>query len=230
MNFALSGAYLLGSVNFSIVISKIKYHDDIRNYGSKNAGFTNMRRVYGTKAGVAAISGDLLKGVISVLLPLLILGEDPAYIAGLFCILGHCYPIYYGFKGGKGVATAASMILVLEPLVFLMVIAIFVVVTLTTKYLSLGSICAALFYPLILNRFYNLVYGRVFLQFGNTGSDDGYIVKASFIITIISVFLSAFIIFKHRSNIKRLWNGNENKFIIGQKSLKSTEQDSSEKK
>ena len=112
-------AYFLGSLNFAIIISKYKFHDDIRNYGSGNGGLTNMMRTYGKKAAAFTLLGDVMKAVVSVLLGMLIAGESGAYLAGFFCVFGHSFPIYYGFKGGKGVLTTAAMVLCLDPLVFL---------------------------------------------------------------------------------------------------------------
>lgn len=209
-------AYLVGSINFSILISKLKYHDDIRKYGSGNAGFTNMKRVYGNKAGFAALAGDILKGAFCAGLTLLILGEDPAYIVGLACIIGHCFPIWYKFKGGKGVATTAALLLVLEPVVFLIAFLIFVLMIAITKYLSVGSMSAALLYPLILNNFYNLVYGSVSVVVAGEKS----LIFASPIMNICSIFIALFIVFNHRSNIMRIWNGTENKFSLKSKGSK----------
>ena len=209
-------SYLIGSLNFAIIISTVKYHDDIRNYGSKNAGFTNMKRVFGTKAGIATITGDMLKGIVATGLAFILLGEDAAYICGLAAILGHCYPIYYGFKGGKGVATLASVVLVLEPIVFLILFVLFAIITLTSKYLSLASIMVALLYPLLLDRFYKVIYGRIVIQIG----DEELAIFMSPIMTVVTIFLSLFVIFKHRSNIKRIWSGTENKFYLKNKPLK----------
>ena len=143
------GAYLLGSVNFAIYISKAAYHKDIRDYGSKNAGMTNMMRTFGTKAAAMVLLGDIMKAVISVTVSMLICGIDIAYIAGIFCIIGHCFPVFYKFRGGKGFATAAGMVLAAEPLVFLICLIIFVLIVATTKFISAGSIMAAPFFPLL---------------------------------------------------------------------------------
>lgn len=211
-------SYLAGSLNFAIIISRIKYRDDIRNYGSKNAGFTNMKRVFGTKAAIATIVGDMLKGVVCTGLALLLFGEVIAYVAGLGAILGHCYPIYYGFKGGKGVATLASVVLVLEPIVFLILFVLFAIITLTSKYLSLASIMVALLYPLLLDRFYAIVYESVPIFIGSDGEKYGTYLSP--VVSLITIFISLFVIFKHRSNIKRIWSGTENKFYLKNKPLK----------
>lgn len=103
----VAAAYLLGSLNFAIIVSKKLYGKDIRKYGSHNAGMTNMFRTFGKKAGFLTLAGDADKALVSVLLGRLLLGEDGAYLAGLFCILGHIAPAYYRFKGGKGVVVTA---------------------------------------------------------------------------------------------------------------------------
>lgn len=187
-------AYLLGSLNFGIIISKFKFHDDIRNHGSKNAGMSNMLRTYGIVAAIMTFVGDALKSFISVLLGLLLLGEMGPYLAGLGVILGHVYPVFFKFKGGKGVVTAITTILFTDPIVGLVIIAIFVLVVAVTRYISLGSILGAAFYPL-------LVY---------TTSNG---------IRVIYAFcISVFVIWLHRKNIMRLKDGTENK--IGKKGTK----------
>ena len=190
-------AYLLGSLNFAVILSKIFFKDDIRKYGSGNAGATNMVRTYGKKWGVITFICDGLKAAVSVLLSMLLMGEGGAYIAALFAILGHIFPVYYKFRGGKGVVVAAISILCLNPLVFAILVLIFLAIVSASKYISLGSIICACFYPMLLNAF---------------SSDKG------FIATIISVLLAVIVIFMHRENIKRLMSRTENK--IGQKAKK----------
>lgn len=186
--------YFLGSMNFALVISKLKYGDDIRKYGSGNAGMTNMMRTYGKAAAGLTLLGDALKAVVSGVIGYISLGEYGAYIAGLFCILGHMFPIYYKFKGGKGVVTVAISILMCDPLVFLILFILFIIIVAFTKYISLGSVMCMLLYPVILDRMHK------FLR-GGTGA---YV--------IIAIFTAALIIFMHRENIKRLATGKENKF------------------
>lgn len=187
------GAYFLGSINFAIYISKAAYNKDIRTYGSGNAGTTNVMRTFGTKAAAIVLLGDIMKAVISVTLTMLICGIEIAYIAGISCMLGHCFPIYYKFKGGKGFATAAGMVLAADPLIFLLCLIIFVIVVATTKYISAGSIMSAMLFPLFLNMFYG------------EGGLPG-------IMAICSVLLALLIIFNHRANIVRIWKREENKF------------------
>lgn len=190
-------AYLLGSLNFAVILSKIFFHDDIRKYGSGNAGATNMVRTYGRKWGVITFICDGLKAAVSVLLSMLLMGEGGAYIAALFAILGHIFPVYYKFRGGKGVVVAAISILCLNPMVFAILVLLFLAIVSASKYISLGSIICAFFYPMLLNAF---------------SRDKG------FIATVISVLLAVIVIFMHRENIKRLMSRTENK--IGQKAKK----------
>jgi len=188
--------YLLGSINFAVVISRVKFKDDVRNHGSGNAGATNMMRTYGKAAGVATLGGDILKAVVAVLITRLLVGEVWAYLAGMCCVIGHAFPCYYRFKGGKGVAVTAAVALVLEPLAFLFLLLIFAVIVGFTKYVSLGSVMSALIYPLILHNIVSSRYG---------GSD----------LRMIFVFVICFlVVWLHRENIKRLLEGKENKINL----------------
>ena len=191
--------YLLGSVNFALVISKLFYHDDIRKYGSGNAGMTNMLCTYGKGAALATLLCDMLKAVISVLLGSFLLGTAfGGYLAGTFCILGHIFPIFFKFKGGKGVATVAAMILTLDPLCFLILMIIFVLLVAATKYVSLGSVICMSLYPIIT---YKLA----------THGSVGFPVLFSFLVAVL-------IIFMHRDNIARIRNHTENKISFSRKS------------
>ena len=217
----IAAAYLLGSLNFAIIISSRKYNQDIRDYGSNNAGMTNMMRTYGRTAAAFTLIGDALKAVVSCALGYVVLGQFGAYMAGLFCIIGHIFPLYYKFKGGKGVVTAGITILMCNPLVFLIVITIFVIIVLFTKYISLGSVMAMLLYPLILDRVDRLwpIWGKYEEAEGSVG-------------VIFAVIMAVLIVFKHWQNIKRLLNGTENKFSF-KKSVKPTQNtdvDTSDKK
>ena len=208
----IAAGYLLGSINFAIIISAKQYKQDIRDFGSNNAGMTNMMRTYGKKAAAMTLIGDALKAVVACLIGHIILGQLGAYIAGLFCILGHIFPVYYKFKGGKGVVTAGITILMCNPIVFLIVITIFLIIVAFTRYISLGSVMAMLFYPLILDRverFFN----------GSEGSIGG----------VFAVIMAVLIIFKHWTNIKRLLKGTESKFSF-KKSVSKAEAKDNEKK
>lgn len=147
--YVLTGlvAYLLGSINTAIIVSKFYIKSDVRQKGSGNAGMTNMLRNYGAKPAIITCAGDFLKGVIAILLARGVIYAmfgpavfDPAYIAGICVLLGHIYPIYFGFRGGKGMVTTASVLLMINPLMFGIIMVIFLIIVLTSKIVSLGSI------------------------------------------------------------------------------------------
>ncbi len=195
--------YLFGSLNFAIIISKWFYHDDIRKYGSGNAGTTNMLRTYGKGPAAATLLLDMSKGALAVLFGYLILGDGNGkmvddtvissmagtYLAGLFAVLGHMFPCFYRFKGGKGVATTAVVVLCTNPLVFLGLLVIFVVIVAGSKMISLGSVMCMVLYPLILHNF-------------APTQPEG---------VLIALIIACLVIFMHRSNIKRIWEGKESK-------------------
>lgn len=194
-------SYLLGSLNFGCIISKYKFHDDIRQHGSGNAGATNVLRTYGKSAAVFTYLGDGLKAAVAVLLVGRMLGGFyGAYISGLFCVIGHMWPCFFGFKGGKGVATTSVMILCLNPIVFLILLIIFVLLVAMTKYVSLGSVMCMLIYPMVLYKI----------------SGGGFHI-------IIAIIVAALVIFKHRSNINRLREGTENKISLFKKKDKKSQ-------
>ena len=196
-------AYLLGSINSAIIVSKALYKDDIRKYGSGNAGMTNMLRTYGKKAAALTLFADALKAVVSILIGRLIWGIVGAYVAGVACMIGHVFPVFYKFKGGKGVVVAAVTIFMTNWKVGLILALFFLILVAGTKYISLGSVMCALIYPLLLPRL-----------LGNTPQ-----------ITILFAFaLMLIIVLKHASNIKRLLNGTENKISFTKKDKKSAEE------
>lgn len=201
-------AYLLGSINFAIVISGRKYKEDIRTQGSKNAGMTNMMRTYGKKAAVLTLVGDALKAILSCIIGYLIMGQLGAFAAGLFCMIGHIFPIYYGFKGGKGVVTAAATILMTDPVVFLILFTLFVIMVAIWRYISLASITCIGLYPLVLSFTTRIFAGKI----------------SPFI--LFTVIMSALIIWKHWPNIERLRTGTESKFSF-KKSVKEPKQEKS---
>ncbi len=197
-------AYALGSLNFALVISKLFYHDDIRKYGSGNAGTTNMLRTYGKGAAIGTILGDALKVVFAILIGNCIVGAlfGGGYIAGFFAVLGHVYPIYYKFKGGKGVVASAITILMLDWRVFLVVIGVFVAVVAIWRYISLGSILSAAIYPMV-------TYAAAI--------SDGRPAGIDFLFALV---LAVFVIILHRTNIQRLIDGKENKLSFKKKDKK----------
>lgn len=201
------GAYFLGSINFAIYISRSAYKKDIRSFGSGNAGSTNVMRTFGTKAALIVLLGDIMKAFISVTVTMVVCGIEIAYIAGLAAMVGHCYPIYYQFKGGKGFATAAGMVLAADPLAFLICALIFASVVATTKFISAGSIMAAAFLPLVLNMLYR-----------SSGGLPGTM-------AIASVLLAVFVVFRHKENIVRIMNREEKKFSFKKSVPTSKEND-----
>ncbi|MDD5920921.1 MAG: glycerol-3-phosphate 1-O-acyltransferase PlsY [Oscillospiraceae bacterium] len=204
-----AAAYLLGSVSFAIVVSKSLYHQDVRQFGSGNAGMTNILRTYGKKAAALTLAGDFLKGVAAVLISRLIFAAmgvtlfDGAYVGGLFAILGHLYPVYFGFRGGKGILTSIGIIAVINPLVCLGLLIIGLPLIFLTKIVSVGSLAGAVCYP-----FLTLLVD--FWQGGVSWLDFSF-----------SLVIALLVIWMHRSNIKRLLNGTENRF--GSKKTSSEE-------
>ncbi|MBE6692552.1 MAG: glycerol-3-phosphate 1-O-acyltransferase PlsY [Ruminococcaceae bacterium] len=199
-------AYLLGSLNSGIIVSKAKYGQDIRNFGSGNAGLTNMHRVYGKDGALLTLAGDIGKQIVSVVIGALLLGIEGAYLAGTFCMLGHIFPVYYGFKGGKGVLTAATMILLIDPVIFAVLFIIFAVVLTFTRYVSLSSIIAAITYPAAVK----VAYGM--------GENPTPVFALLF-----ALFVGVMVIFMHRTNLYRLFNGTESKFSFHKKKAEPTE-------
>lgn len=200
-------AYALGSLNFGIIISKLVYKDDIRKYGSGNAGTTNMLRTYGKGAAIGTILGDALKVVFAIVIGNCLVGWllYGGYVAGFFAVLGHVYPIYYKFKGGKGVVASAITILMLDWRIFLVVFGVFVVVVAIWRYISLGSILSAAIYPMI-------VYAAAVSSRKSPGLDF-----------VFALILAAFVIILHRTNIQRLLDGKENKLSFKKTDKKSAQ-------
>lgn len=201
-------SYLIGSLNSALTVVKLWKHEDIREHGSKNAGLTNALRVYGKGVALVTLIADLAKGVIAVLLSklvfsLLLTGILPeelyfvGYLAGFFAVLGHIFPLYFGFKGGKGILIAATTLLVTDPIVFCIVIPMFAILVAATKYVSLSSIITAAAYPIVT---FTVEYLRD-IPFRTVCIDTGIVIGISF-----------FLIFMHRPNIKRLLAGTESKF------------------
>ena len=187
-------SYVLGSLSFALILSNIIHGQDIRNYGSKNAGATNMMRIYGLKIALFTILGDMLKGILSDSIGNYIGGQTLGYLAGLFCILGHIYPIFYGFKGGKEVATGAAVALMTNSSIFFIMFIVFIACILLTKYVSLSSCVTACFFPIL--TFYNKI------PIINN-------ITSEILIIICTFIMSSLIIWKHSQNIKRLINKTE---------------------
>ncbi len=197
--------YLIGSVMFAVIISKYKYGSDIRTMGSGNAGMSNMMRNFGKKAGIATFAGDMLKGTVSVVVANLVTtylfnGNEitvllATYIAAFANVIGHMFPIYFGFKGGKGVATGVGCVMGLYPPIAPVLLIIFYVVFKTSKMFSLGSIVATACFPLIQ------------LLLNVLGLTD-----FSLLAILLSTVLSLMVIGMHYQNIKRLVTGTETKY------------------
>ena len=185
--------YLLGSINTAIIISKKMYGKDIRECGSGNAGMTNILRTFGKKAAILTVLGDVGKTGLSCLIGALIYGQTGAFLAGFASIIGHMWPVWFKFKGGKGVLSFASVLLFCAPKVFLICFTMFFIIVAFSKYISLGSVSCALVMPIVLSRF----------------------IGSSNFIMIPAIIMALIIIWKHRTNIKRLRAGNENKIHLG---------------
>ncbi len=195
-------SYLIGSFPSAVVMGRMTWRIDIREFGSKNAGGTNAFRVLGWKAGVIVALVDVGKGILAVLLvskiridPVFVSNELVQILAGGSVIIGHIWTVLAKFKGGKGVATAGGVLIGLCPWAAVICLFIFLVTVFATRYVSLGSMVSASALPLIL------------ISFNRFLMED---VSHSFI--MFSFFVSGLIVFKHRANIKRLLNGTENRF------------------
>ena len=204
-------AYLIGSVNFSIIISKKIAGFDVREKGSGNAGTTNMLRSVGKKAAAITLICDILKGVISIGLAIIIGNiakninrELLVQIAGIAVVIGHTFPIFFGFKGGKGVATSLGVLLMSNWQIGLICLVFAIILMALTRMVSLGSCAAAVLFP-VLTLFINQHY--TVLTEGKNGTT--YLVY--------SIILAIIVLYNHRSNIKRILNGTENKLSFKKK-------------
>ena len=204
-------AYLIGSVNFSIIISKKTAGFDVREKGSGNAGTTNMLRSVGKKAAAITLLCDILKGVIAIGIAIIIgkiwtdlNAELLLQIAGIAVVIGHTFPIFFGFKGGKGVATSLGVLLMSNWQIGLICLVFALILMILTRMVSLGSCAAAVLFP-VLTLFINDHY--TVLTEGKSGS----------VYFIYSVILAVIVLFNHRSNIKRILNGTENKISFSKK-------------
>ncbi|MGN0627688.1 MAG: glycerol-3-phosphate 1-O-acyltransferase PlsY [Oscillospiraceae bacterium] len=196
-------SYLVGSFNMAIIISKYHKLRDIRNYGSGNAGMTNMLRTFGRKAAAYTFGGDFFKGALAVALARKAVESfelpfDMGYVAALFVVVGHIFPLYFKFKGGKGVATAFGAMLVLNWMVFCTLLVGLVPMLFVIRIVSAVSLCGAALYPV-------LTFLVLYLQ----GKD-----MASTVIpdTLFSLVLAALTFYAHRENIARFRTGTENFF------------------
>ncbi len=207
--------YFMGALSFAIIISKTIYKQDIRTFGSGNAGMTNMLRTFGKKAAAMTITGDALKGTFAVMLSRLYLQdyrmieslnlfsfevsgqfvfELGLYITVIGCVVGHMFPIYFKFKGGKGISVVAGAMLAVTPFSLLCALSVFLIIAFTVKIVSLASIVACLSYFIF-----------TLIEF--------YITKEFSALNLcVATILNIMIIYAHRANVKRLLNGTEYKF------------------
>lgn len=191
-------AYLLGCINTAVMVSKGMYSEDVRNFGSGNPGFGNMMRTYGLKASFITFGGDFLKTVVGIMTGWVLCGYLGALTGGFFAMLGHMFPIFYKFRGGKGIVCMTATIFMLDWRLFLILFAVFAVTLLVTKYLSFGAVLCAMTLPLFVNKMYKILTPE-------TARIQAYAVILSFLVTVL-------VVIKHRENIKRIWNGTESKF------------------
>ena len=198
-------AYLIGSVNFAILFSR-RQGSDVRDSGSGNAGTTNMIRVYGRKVGVAVFVCDFLKAALAVFLGILFMPADGfGYLAAVFCMLGHIFPIYFNFRGGKGVAVFVGAMSVLNPVAAIISILMYIMVLLLSKYVSLSSMAMTLIFPL-------LNYYIPFSLFAMTGDVFDTVAFVNYLLRMLSpVLMAAIVCISHHANIKRLMEGTENR-------------------
>lgn len=198
-------AYLIGSINFSVLISKKKAGYDIREKGSGNAGTTNMLRNLGKKYAAITLVCDILKGLVAIVIAIILgkiiqnsNGALLVQIAGIAVVIGHTFPIFFGFKGGKGVATSLGILLLTNWQIGLICLVFGIVLIALTRMVSVGSLCAAILFPVL-----TLFIGSEYYIVSGTGLGNGYL--------IYSIILAVIVAFNHRENIKRILNGTENR-------------------
>ncbi len=185
-------AYLLGSINTSIIASKLMIGDDIRNHGSGNAGATNALRTLGKKGAVVVVIGDVLKAVVAIMAAKFILKDTPEtaiYISGIGAVLGHNFPLYFKFKGGKGIIVSATVMLFADPVIGLVVTTVALLIMASTRYVSLGSILGAVLFAVL-----SLIF-----KINNTD------------FVVFALMLAVLAVYMHKANIVRLLSGTENK-------------------
>lgn len=182
-------AYLIGSIPSGLILGKLVWHTDLRQYGSKNIGATNAWRVIGKPAGITVFLCDLFKGMLGVLIAGAMAASPLSMIlGGIAAIVGHSASVFLKFKGGKGVATGLGVILLLMPKVTVVVFIVWVLITVLTRYVSLASVTGAVLVPILAFVF---DYGWMYVTFG--------------------ILVGGFVVYRHKSNIERLLNGTENK-------------------
>ncbi|MCH6265446.1 MULTISPECIES: glycerol-3-phosphate 1-O-acyltransferase PlsY [Neobacillus] len=185
-------AYLLGSIPSGLIVGKVFYKTDIRQHGSGNLGGTNTFRTLGVKAGLAVTIADILKGTLAAALPYLIHVDMNPLIPGVLAVIGHTYPIFAGFRGGKAVATSGGVILFSAPILFVTLVAAFFISLYISKYVSLSSMIAG-------------IIGIIYVI------TMGFVQKWDIPLLIVITLLASFVIYRHRANIRRIVNKTEPK-------------------
>jgi len=185
--------YFLGSANSSLIIGKF-YGIDVRQHGSGNAGATNTLRTLGKKAALFAALGDLLKGIIASVIGLLISGESGIIIGGIAAIFGHNWPIYFKFKGGKGILTSLAVVFMMDWKIALFLLGVFIVIVILTRYVSLGSVLGSALFPIC-----------------------AVLLDRSVLFTVCAIILGELAIIRHAANIDRIFKGNESKLGVKKK-------------
>lgn len=210
----VAAGYLLGSLNSAVIFSRSVFGKDIRESGSKNAGMTNMFRVFGKKGGLLTLAGDVLKTALAVAAGVFFYGRGGAYLAGFFCMLGHMFPCYYRFRGGKGMLVCSAVLLFCDPPVFFICLLVFAGVLLVSRMVSLGSVMAALTMPLFLFEWYKI--------FGEDGALLGIRMP-------IALLMGISVIAAHIPNIKRIYAGTEPRITFPWEKKKGEKKDKKEK-
>lgn len=182
-------AYLLGNFSTGLIVGHLFAHDDIRKRGSGNAGATNVMRTLGWLPSVLTLLGDVVKAVVAVLIGRAIAGQTGVFLAGVSVVAGHNWPVFFGFKGGKGIAASLGVILMTDPLVAVLLLLIQFAILIPTRLMSMASIASSVAYPILIAIFH--------------WGEWGYI--------LFAVILGAMAVFSHRGNIRRLLDGKENK-------------------
>ncbi|MBQ9647887.1 MAG: glycerol-3-phosphate 1-O-acyltransferase PlsY [Oscillospiraceae bacterium] len=192
--------YLLGCVNGALLTSKVFYHDDVRKHGSGNAGLTNFYRTYGAKYAWCVIAVDLAKAAVAVALGAWVIGDPHGkYFMGFWVVVGHMFPAFYKFKGGKGILCSGMTLIMIDWRIALVGWGLFALLWAATKYVSLGSVCAAVSFPIMTWAVYHAQRESI-----------GYDVFT--FCFVLSLLMAGLVLWAHRGNIKRLLNGTESKF------------------
>ncbi|WP_051675981.1 glycerol-3-phosphate 1-O-acyltransferase PlsY [Ureaplasma canigenitalium] len=239
--FAPIYSYLIGALNFSIIVALIMKKEDIRNFHSKNAGATNMSRVHGMKLGIVVMFLDVIKAIIALSITYLVYKyalHEPidlksgiklsplTFFSAIFIILGHCFPIYFNFNGGKGVSCMTGILLVSCPIILLVSVLIMYIIVKFTRHISLGSMITSLIAVFLL-----LIPGFFYVPFYHEHLPDYFLdLNSSYkhiaIVFTFLIFTLIILVVQHRTNIKRLVDKNETNFFFSNKDKVKFEQKS----